>query len=260
MLEVFDELGMKPKLIAGTSIGAIFGAAYASGLSAREIRFHAEETLRQRLDIVRQLYMARSDPVQKLLGLVPRRNALLKPEALLGLVMPSRLAKDFDALEIPLKVVASDYVAQDQVILDKGPLLRAVAASMALPVIFSSVKISDRVLMDGGLVNPLPFDLIVGEADITVAIDVSGAERVARQGAAWRYRGDCGVVAHPSAFDRAREIEVAAAGHLHQRGGERVPRAGVQQAGPHSCRGGAGEGGAAPQAVTDAGGRDAASA
>ena len=63
MLEVFDELGIRPKIIAGTSIGAIFGAAYASGLSAKLIRAHAEETLSQRFDIVRQLFSARSEPI-----------------------------------------------------------------------------------------------------------------------------------------------------------------------------------------------------
>lgn len=178
MLEVFDELGIRPKLIAGTSIGAIFGAAYASGLSAKDIRATTEDALRQRFDIVRQLFLARSDPVQKLLGVVPRRTALLKPEALLELVMPSRLAKDFNALQIPLRVVASDFFTQEQVVFERGALLPAVAASMALPVIFSPVITGDHVLMDGGLVNPLPFDLIMGEADITVAIDVSGAKRI----------------------------------------------------------------------------------
>jgi NTE family protein len=178
MLEVFDELGIRPKLIAGTSIGAIFGAAYASGLSASEIRAVTEDALRQRFDIVRQLFLARSDPVQRVLGLVPRRNALLKPEALLELVMPSRLARDFADLEIPLRIVASDFFAQEQVVFHEGALLPAVAASMALPVLFSPVVVGGRVLMDGGLVNPLPFDLVMGEADITVAIDVSGAKRV----------------------------------------------------------------------------------
>jgi len=178
MLEVFDELGVRPKLIAGTSIGAIFGAAYASGLTAAEIRATTEDALRQRFEIFRQLFLARSDPVQHMFGLVPRRSALLKPEALLDLVLPSRMARDFAGLDIPLRVVASDFFAQEQVVFDSGPLVPAVAASMALPVLFSPVFAADRVLMDGGLVNPLPFDLIIGEADLTVAIDVSGAKRV----------------------------------------------------------------------------------
>lgn len=179
MLEVFDELALTPKLIAGTSIGAIFAAAYASGLSAKSIRGHTEEALRQRFDIVRQLFLARSEPITRLLGVVPRRNALLNPEALLDLVMPPRLAKDFADLKIPLRIVASDFYAQEQIVFDRGTLLPAIAASMALPVIFSPVMTGDRALMDGGLVNPLPFDLVMGEADITVAVDVSGAAREA---------------------------------------------------------------------------------
>src|SRR5690606_1385219 len=60
MLEVFDELGIKPSIIAGTSIGAIFGAAYASGFTAAEIRAHTEELLTRRLDLVRGLVAARA--------------------------------------------------------------------------------------------------------------------------------------------------------------------------------------------------------
>ena len=178
MLEVFDELGIRPKLIAGTSIGAMFGAAYASGYRAADIRGITKDALRQRFDLLRQLFMARSDPVQKILGLGLRRSALLKPEVLLDLIIPPGVAKTFDGLEIPLRVVASDFFAQEQVVIDDGDLLPAVAASIALPVLFTPVPAADRLLMDGGLVNPLPFDLIMGEADITVAIDVSGAKRM----------------------------------------------------------------------------------
>ena len=60
MLEVFDELGLKPKVIAGTSIGAIFGAAYASGLSAKEIRAQCEVILGERLGLFRELMAARA--------------------------------------------------------------------------------------------------------------------------------------------------------------------------------------------------------
>jgi NTE family protein len=71
--------------------------------------------------------------------------------------------------------VATDYYAQEQVVIESGDLRSAVAASMALPAIFSGVARDDRLLMDGGLVNPLPFDVVAGLADITVAIDVTGA-------------------------------------------------------------------------------------
>src|SRR6516225_527687 len=127
MLEVFDELGLKPKVIAGTSIGAVFGAAYASGLSAKLIRAHVEEALGQRFDIARQLLSARSQPVLKILNFLPVRSALLKPEALLEFMLPSSVARDFAQLKIPLKILATDYYDQEQTILTEGSLRTAVA-------------------------------------------------------------------------------------------------------------------------------------
>jgi len=175
VLEVLDELGIKPTVIAGTSIGALYGAAYASGLSAKLIRALTEETLRRRIDIARQLFSARSDPVQKFLNLFPVRSALLKSEAILDMVFPSQVAPDFRALAVPLKLVATDLGSRAAVVLTEGPLRPAVAASIAIPIVFQPVVLGGRTLVDGGLVNPLPFDLVVGQADVTVAIDVSGA-------------------------------------------------------------------------------------
>ena len=128
MLEVFDELGLKPKIIAGTSIGAIFGAAYASGLSAKLIRAHAEEILgSKRYGLARLLISARSEPILKILNILPVRASLLAPELLLDLVLPSKLARDFAQLQIPLKIVATDFYAQEQVVIDSGPLRSAIA-------------------------------------------------------------------------------------------------------------------------------------
>lgn len=177
ILEAFDELGIRPKLITGTSIGAVYGAAYAAGLSAAHIRAHTEEILGQRLDLARNLIAARSDPVQKLFRLFSLRSSLLKPEALLEHILPSRVPRRFEDLSIPLAVVATDFYAQDTIVFSQGDLRQAIAASIALPVIFQPVIVNNRALMDGGLVNPLPFDLATGCADLTVAIDVSGAPR-----------------------------------------------------------------------------------
>jgi NTE family protein len=174
MLEVFDELGIKPSIIAGTSIGAIFGAAYASGLSAAEIRAHTLEALTRRFDLIRGLVAARAQGTGKLWNLLAARAQFLAPEALLDLVLPKRVARDFDELAIPLRIVASDYYALEAAIFSVGPLRPAIAASMALPVIFEPVEIDGRTLIDGGLTNPLPFDILKGEADVIVAIDVSG--------------------------------------------------------------------------------------
>lgn len=173
MLEVFDELGIKPTVIAGTSIGALYGAAYASGLTARQIRAYTEEILGRRFDLIRQLFASRSEPVQRLLRVVPVRSSLLNSATLLDLLFPDQVAKDFSELSIPLKVVATDLASQEAAVLDSGPLRPAVAASIAIPVLFSPVVIDGRMMVDGGLANPLPFDLIDGAADITVAVDVN---------------------------------------------------------------------------------------
>lgn len=175
MLEAFDELGIKPKVIAGTSIGAMMGAAYASGIPGAAIRTHTREILTQRFGIVREVFAASASPFQRLRGLFAGSSALLDPDALLDIVMPKGLKDDFESLDIPLKIVASDFYDQDQQIFTSGPLRKAVAASMALPAIFQPVMVGGRALIDGGLTNPLPFDLLFGEADIIVAIDVSGA-------------------------------------------------------------------------------------
>jgi NTE family protein len=176
MLEAFDELGIRPKVIAGTSIGAIFAVAYASGLSAREIRAHVEEVLSQRrLALARELFAAGGQRVSRFWQVLSARAALLDPAAVLDFMLPSRVARDFAELEIPLKVVATDFYEQEAAIFTSGDLRRAVAASMALPVIFQPIMVNGRALIDGGLVNPLPFDLLAGEADIVVAVDVAGA-------------------------------------------------------------------------------------
>ena len=175
MLEAFDELGVKPHIIAGTSIGAIYGAAFASGISGRELREHTREILSQRFGLLRNLLAATGQPFQRIMSVLGARSAILDPSGLLDLILPKYVKNDFADCEIPLKIVASDFYDQEPRVFTEGPLRPAVAASMALPVLFQPVVTGGRVLIDGGLTNPLPFDLLMGEADIVVAIDVSGA-------------------------------------------------------------------------------------
>jgi NTE family protein len=175
MLEAFDELGVRPKIIAGTSIGAIYGAAYASGISGRELREHTRFILSQRFGLIRDLFVRTAQPFQRLLSVFGARNAILDATVLLDLILPKDVKTDFADCEIPLKIVASDFYDQEPKVFTEGHLRTAVAASMALPVIFQPVVAGGRALIDGGLTNPLPFDLLMSDADVIVAIDVSGA-------------------------------------------------------------------------------------
>jgi len=174
MLEVLDEMGIRPVVISGTSIGAIIGAAYASGIPARRIRAHAEGVLRRRFSLVRQIFSARATPIQRIMHLVQLKSAVLRPDVLLDLLMPQELARTFEELAIPLKIMASDIRNYEAVVFDSGLLVPAVAASMALPALFTPVQHQGRLLLDGGLVNPLPFDILAGMADVVIAVDVSG--------------------------------------------------------------------------------------
>ncbi len=173
-LRAFDELGIRPSFIAGSSIGALYGAAYASGLSASYIQSLTSESLSSRFDLIRQLYSARTPPLQRLLSVLPMRSALIDPLALLDILLPKQMAKSFEDLEIPLRINATSLTARDGVVLSSGDLREAIGASMAIPVLFSPVEIDGQLMVDGSIVNPLPYDCIQADVDMVVAVDVSG--------------------------------------------------------------------------------------
>ncbi len=80
----------------------------------------------------------------------------------------------FEELATPLSVVAADFWKREQVVFQAGDIRSAVHASMAIPGIFNPVVIDKQVLVDGGVVNPVPYDLVLDDCDITIAIDVMG--------------------------------------------------------------------------------------
>ena len=113
VLEVLDEMGIRPSIIAGTSIGALIGSAYAAGMSGARIRAHLIETLGDRFYLIRQIFGARSQPVQRLLNVLPMRSALLDPIALLDLVLPAGLPDNIADLDIPFRAIATDMRLQE---------------------------------------------------------------------------------------------------------------------------------------------------
>jgi NTE family protein len=170
MLEAFDELGIKPVAIAGTSIGSMIGGLYASGMSGAEIRVFVEELLSTRTEIFRRLAKS-SDGLRNLWNF--RAPSVVDGVTLFEVLLPA-LRCDFDSLKIPFSAVAVDFYAMSQVVIEQGPVVPAVAASSALPSILRPVVIGGRVLVDGGFRNPCPWDVVAPKADYTVAVDVSG--------------------------------------------------------------------------------------
>lgn len=173
ILEALDELGVKPRALAGTSIGAIIGAAYASGLEAKHLRAHTLAVMRNRSDVMSKLLKAR---VGRFTDIVLRGLAnpvLLDAELFLDLFWPDSMPKRFEELEIPLQVVTADFHGRCEAVFSTGLLAPAVAGSMAIPGLIKPVELAGRVLVDGGAVNPLPYDLLYGAADIVIAVDVT---------------------------------------------------------------------------------------
>jgi NTE family protein len=139
VLQVLEQNQIPISCIAGTSVGAILGAAYASGTPLARI-IDTCRTLKFR-DIARWQVSR--------LGLTSNDR--------LGHLMQRLLAhKDFDGLQIPLAVVATDLNTGEPVVLTHGNLIDSVRASCAFPGLMQPVKIGTRSLADGGLVAPVP--------------------------------------------------------------------------------------------------------
>jgi NTE family protein len=175
IFEVLDELDVRVHRIAGASIGAVMGALYAAGLSAADIHGHID-----RLTVSRDetwFHALLEEDLSRWLGFFQPTlgsGGLVEAGAFLDFLREITGRSTFEELDIPLQVVASDLWTREQVVLSSGALWPAVNASMAMPGLFSPVKLDDRVLVDGGLTNPLPYDLLWDDCDMVIAVDVLG--------------------------------------------------------------------------------------
>jgi NTE family protein len=172
--EALDEMGVKPIAIAGTSIGAVIGAGYAAGMSGREMRRYAIHIAHNRTDVMRRMMRSRAGKLRNLFGGGLGDATRLDAELLCEQFLPESLPEDFSRLSIPLTVIASDLYRRREVAFSKGPLRRALAASISLPTLMRPVEVDGQILVDGGATNPLPFDHLRGRADVVVAVDISG--------------------------------------------------------------------------------------
>ena len=181
VLEVLDEMGVVPTAIAGASVGAMIGAAFAAGFSGRDIRRHVIALAHDRTEVLRRLVAARAGSFASLFSGGFGTAAQVDGEKFCEQFMPAAMPEDFGGLRIPLMVIASDLYRREQVVITSGPLRRAIAASIALPTLVRPVVIDDRVLVDGGATNPLPFDTVSARADVVMAVDISGEPNAARR-------------------------------------------------------------------------------
>ncbi|MDB5572096.1 MAG: Patatin [Hyphomicrobiales bacterium] len=182
VIEALEELGVTPTAIAGSSMGALIGAAWAAGMPARDIRSHLQSMLRNRADVMARLLRARVGRFVDLLGGQLGNPILLDAERILDLFWPQMVPDRFDELIIPFSATATDFFGRREWVFDKGPLAPAVAASMAIPGLIRPVEIDGRMYVDGGATNPLPYGLLMGRGDFVIACDVTGGPVTERAG------------------------------------------------------------------------------
>lgn len=190
VLKVMEELHIPIDYISGTSIGAIVGGLYASGMTAAELEealasVDWNEAMRDKPPR-RDLAFRRKEEDARYLfdfevgvgkgglkfpaGLVSGQNLYF---LLQSLTIPVADVQDFDKLPIPFRAVATDVNAGLPYVLKDGYLATAMRASMAIPGFFSPVELDGRILVDGGLVNNLPVKVARAMgADIVIAIDL----------------------------------------------------------------------------------------
>jgi len=190
VLKELERLRVPVDVITGTSMGAIVGGLYASGMTATEL-----EALVGSLDWAGALsdkpdredlsFRRKQDdaefPIDFEVGL--RGTNLVLPKGVIQgrkldlllreLTIKTSHINNFDELPIPFRAIASDIGRGEAYVMGKGDLAHAIRASMSVPGVFAPVRIDDRLLVDGGIVGNLPVNVIqeLG-VDVVIAVDV----------------------------------------------------------------------------------------
>jgi NTE family protein len=190
VLKEIERQGIPIDCIAGTSMGSLVGGLYASGMSTagmenmlrsmdwntvmKDTVARKDRSFRRKQDDLESLAPAKpgigKDGLRISSGLLAGQNIQLFLERQIA---ASAGVTDFNRLAIPYRAVATDINTGKAVIMDSGSLARAMRASMSIPGAFNPVTIDGRILVDGGLVNQVPVDVVRAMgADIVIAVDV----------------------------------------------------------------------------------------
>lgn len=168
VIQELEARGHEVVAIAGASIGALVGGAYAAGSLPKltEAALQLSKT-----DMWMMLRLSLGSP------------ALVKLDKVMTWL--SKFVGDvrIENLPIPYTAVATDLMAGREIWFHEGPLLAAIRASIAIPTVFAPVKLQGRILVDGGLVNPLPMETSLRlDADLTLAVSLFGTDPGPRRG------------------------------------------------------------------------------
>lgn len=160
VINALQELGIRPDVIAGTSAGALVGAAYACGRLA-----WFEDWVRgfTKRDVVRYLDVT-----------LAARGGLVEGKRLIAFLRTSLGEHEIDTLSMPFAAVATDLSSGAEVWIRHGSIWDAARVSMAMPGVFAPVRYKSQWLVDGGLVNPVPVSLCRAlGADVVIAVNLN---------------------------------------------------------------------------------------
>ena len=161
VLNAFEEKKISIDYISGSSIDTLIGAAYAMGMTLSEIENIA---LKTDWKLMAKIFL----PTLSLSAIVNNKYVGEFLYSLFG-------DKDFEDLKIPFSVITTDIESGKMVVLESDNLLRAVRASISLPMLFSPVIYNSKKLVDGGLSNPIPVDIVKAQnVDRVIAVNLRG--------------------------------------------------------------------------------------
>ncbi|MBI9060886.1 MAG: patatin-like phospholipase family protein [Marinilabiliaceae bacterium] len=188
ILKAIDKAGLKVDYITGTSMGSIIGAMYAAGYSGEQIDSIAGKLDWDKLLSGKPSYydvsLDEKDDYENYSVSIPHRR--YKPMLSTGLIeseeiwlqfseilFPVNDIKDFNDLDIPFRCIAADLSTGEAVVLDKGEMVFAIRASMALPGVFPAVNYNNTKLVDGGIIRNFPVsDAIDMGADYVIGVNL----------------------------------------------------------------------------------------
>ncbi len=183
ILKILEKEEIEIDFIAGTSVGSLIGSLYALGFDIDEIeKIVLEQDFMEYITFKSISFDLKETKDRNVLGFsinIPKLIA--NPRLPRGLISTVGIRDEFDRisnwahfeydLQIPFKAVATDLITGEKIIMDKGKVSNAVAASISIPGIFSPFEFEDKILVDGGLKDPVPVDVVreMG-ADIVIAV------------------------------------------------------------------------------------------
>ncbi len=164
-IEALEERGYTITSIAGCSMGSIIAGMYAAG--------QLKEAKEWFLSVDKQLILRMMD-INLLSG-----NSLVKGQRIIAELEKIVPDRPMEQLNIPCAIVASDMMSTEEVVFHTGSLFEAVRASISIPLFFAPVQMGDRLLIDGGILNPLPLHVVERtKGDMLVAMDISGKDKM----------------------------------------------------------------------------------